>query len=117
MIFLITIVFIAQLVLLTNIVIWLVSTDNKVRKLSAQIELSNISLENRLKEIGQITYDFNKVIPNLTKKIIKQRNNMIVRSLNEFVQSIILLFFKPKYKKFLIGIKIGMGVIKDLSKM
>ena len=50
------------------------------------------------------------------KKFIRKRNNVIVRTLNELLQGTVLLFFKPKYKKFLLGLKVGIGAIKDLSK-
>lgn len=116
MIFLIIIVFIAQIVLLTNIVVWIVTTDKKVCALSAQIEQNNILFEKRLKAITQITKDINQIFPYLMKKFMHKRNNLIIRALNESIQGIIFLFFKPKYKKFLVGLKIGIGAIKDLSK-
>lgn len=116
MIFLIIIVFIAQIVLLTNIVVWTIATSKKVRILSEEIANNNAHLEKRLKAIKQITEDLNQILPYLIKKFIRKRNNLIVRTLNELLQGTVLLFFKPKYKKFLVGLKIGIGAIKDLSK-
>jgi len=116
MIFLIATVFTAQLVLLVNIVIWLVSADKKVCGLSDKISAGYEKLEWRLKAIKQITADINIILPHIIKKLKRKRMNLIVRGLNEFLQSIILLFFKPKYKKILLAVKIGAGALKDIAK-
>lgn len=116
MIFLIITVFIAQLVILVNIVSWLYRADGRVRTLSAVIETENPKLEKCLKAINQITEDFIKITPLLDKKLIKTRNNFIIRAVLQFAQGGVLLFFKPKYKKLIIGAKLGFEVIKNLSK-
>lgn len=116
MIFFIIIVFISQIVLLTNIVVWIITTDKKVCILSEEIANNNVHLEKRLKAIKQITEDLHQIFPYLMKKFIRKRNNLIVRTLNELLQGTVLFFFKPKYKKFLLGLKVGIGAIKDLSK-
>lgn len=116
MIFLITIIFIAQLVLCANIVICLVAADNKVCALSEYAVDFNYKLKERLSAIRYKTNELNKAIADSDKNLIKARNNILANSLNKAVQSFILLFFKSKYKRILIGVKVISGIIKDLFK-
>ncbi|MCM1265745.1 MAG: hypothetical protein NC200_06055 [Candidatus Gastranaerophilales bacterium] len=116
MIFLIATVFIAQIVILVNIVLWAISLDKKVRVLSAKIEQDNTKLEKRINAIKEISEGIKIILPHLIKKIVKKRNNIIFKILIELLQGSVLVFFKPKYKKLLLGIKLGLAVAKDLSK-
>jgi regulatory protein YycI of two-component signal transduction system YycFG len=116
MIFLIITVFIAQLILLINIVCWIIAFDRKVSNFTEEVVKTNLKLECRIKKIREITEGINEIFPYVMKKLKRKRNNLIIRALNEFGQTSILLFFKPKYKKILVGLKLGLAVAKDLSK-
>ena len=116
MIFLIAIVFIAQIVILVNIVQWAISLDKKVRVLSTKVESDNTRLKKRVEAIKDICEGIKIILPHLIQKIIKKRNNIIFKILLELLQGSVLVFFKPKYKKLLLGLKLGMAVARDLSK-
>ncbi len=117
MIFLIVIVFIAQLVILVNILTFLIKADKSVLLATDNIEKSRARLKWRMFAIKDITSGLNEIYPKLLIKMERKKRNMIIRTINEVLQSIILLFFKPKYKKMLMGLKIGVGVAKDLLKV
>lgn len=116
MIFLIATVFIAQIIIFVNIVTWAISLDNKVRVLSAKIEQDNEKLQKRFVAIREITEGLKEIIPSLDEKILKKRNHFILKWLKSILQGTVLVFFKPKYKKLFLGLKLGMTVARDLSK-
>lgn len=116
MIFLIGTVFIAQIIILVNIVQWAISLDNKIRVLSAKAQQDNAKLLERIKALKEITEGINIILPHLAKKMLKKRNSVIIKILLELLQGTVLVFFKPKYKKLLLGVKLGLAVAKDLSK-
>lgn len=117
MIFFTTIVFIAQIVILVNIVTFLLKSDKKVCVLTEQINKRHVKLKWRMGAIVEITQGINDIFPIILRKIEKTKLNFLLRILNEMLQGTILLFFKPKYKKILLGLKTGIGVTKKLLKI
>ena len=116
MIFLIATVFIAQIIILVNIVTWVISLDAKVKLLSAKIEQDNDKFQRRIVAIREITEGLKEILPNMDKKFRKKRNRFIFKWLKTFLRGTVLIFFKPKYKKVLLGLDLGLTVAKDLSK-
>lgn len=116
MTFLIAIVFIAQIIIFVNIVTWAVVLDNKVRVLSAKIEQDNEKLEKRFVAIREITEVINEIVASVEEKVVKKRNRYILKWLKTILQGTVLVFFKPKYRKIFLGVKLGMNLVRDLSK-
>ncbi len=117
MICLFVIVFIAELIILYHLIMFLYNTDKAVCMLTEQIDKSRMKLKWRMTALTEISEGINEIIPNLIVKAKKTRKNLIIRFINQGLQSIILLFFKPKYKKFLLGMKTGMGVLRKLLRV
>lgn len=117
MIFFTGIVFIAELIILYSIIVFIINTDKKVCALTEHIEKRRMILKWRMSALTEISQGINEVFPIIVKKFKKTRKNIIIRSINEMVQGTILLLFKPKYKKFLIGMKTGIGVVRKLLKV
>lgn len=84
--------------------------------MSEVVVAENGKLERRLSGIRKICEGINEIFPYVAKKIIRKRNNVIIRVLNEGIQGLVLLFFRPRYKKIVLGIKLGYEVARDLSK-
>lgn len=117
MIFFTGIVFIAELIILSTLIVFIVNTDRKVCALTEHIEKRRMILKWRMSALTEISQGINEILPNIIKKIKKSKRNLIVRSLSEMAQGTILLLFKPKYKKLLIGAKTGIGVVRKLLKV
>ena len=117
MIFLIATVFIAELIIICNIVQFIIKTDKAVCGLTAQVEKRRMILKWRMNALREIAEGFNEICPKLLVKFKKTKRNILVRAANELAQSIILLFFKPKYKKILLGTKTGIGMAKKLLRV
>lgn len=115
--FLIAIVFIAELIILWTLVSWIIRADKQVCAAIVSIDKGRTRLKWNLSMISEITSDINEVIPHILKGLQKTRRNIIIRLLNQGLQSIVLLFFKPKYKKLLLGYKTGIGIMRKLLKV
>lgn len=117
MIYLIAIVFIAELIILYNIVLFLIKTDKKVCLATEHVNKRRMILKWRMASITEITEGLNEIAPILKRKFDKSKRNLIVKTLNETLQGIIFLFFKPKYKKALLGLKTGISMTRKLLKL
>ena len=117
MLCLISIVFIAELIILYNVLLFLIRTDRQVCTITAQIDKNRTKLKWRMLKLVEISEGLNEIFPVMSKKLQKTGRNIAIRLLNHTFQGSILLFFKPKYKKMLIGLKTGIGVAKKLLKV
>ena len=117
MIFLTTLVFIAQIIIAVNLLTFLIKTDKKVCLAQNKISKRQVMLKWRMKALVEISEGINEIIPIMRRKAERAKLNFLIRILNESAQGTILLFFKPKYKKMLIGVKTGIGVAKHLLKI
>ncbi len=117
MIYFIGIIFIAELIILYHLVLFLIKTDKKVCLATEHVNKRRMILKWRMKAITEITDGLNEIAPILERKFRKSKRNLIVRFVSEGVQGIILLFFKPKYKKVLLGIKTGISMTRKLLKL
>lgn len=116
MIFFIATIFIAQIIIVWNIVFFLISIDNKVNVLTANVESYSEILPELLSTFREITSDINKMLPLIREKFIKDRNKFIMNEFKTVLESIALITFKPQYKKLLVGLKIGTKLTKKLIK-
>ncbi len=116
MIFFIATIFIAQLIIVWNIVFFLISVDNKVNVLITNVESYSEILPELLSTFREITSDINKMLPLLREKFIKHRNKFVMNEFKTVLESLALIMFKPQYKKLLVGIKIGTKLTKKLIK-
>ena len=114
---LILIVFIAELIILYNVLLFLIRTDRQVCALTTQIDSKRMRLKWSLGTITEITEDINGIFPLIKNYLNKSKRNIGIRLINEFAQAIILLFFKPRYKKLLLGLKTGIGITRKLLKI
>lgn len=117
MIYFIGIVFIAELIILYHIVLFLIRTDKKVCLATEHVNKRRMILKWRMRAITEITDGLNEIAPILERKFHKSKRNLIVRIANDALQGIILLFFKPKYKKALLGLKTGVNVTRKLLRL
>ena len=117
MIYLISIVFIAELIILYSIISFIIRTDRAVCLITEHVDKRRMILKWRMNALKEISEGFNEIFPKLVRKANKTKLNLIIRFLNQTVQSIILLFFKPKYKKMLLGLKTGIGMTRKLLKV
>lgn len=66
--------------------------------------------------VREMTTDVKDMLPLIKEKFIKQRNKFVFRKIRSVAESIALIFFKPRYKKLLVGAKIGLKLTKKLIK-
>ncbi|MBR3889879.1 hypothetical protein IKJ53_05130 [bacterium] len=116
MIFFIATIFISQIIIVWNIVFYLVSLDKKVNALTVQVISYNEVLPDLVSTFKEITEDVKQIVPLFCEKIIKRRNRVVFQELKAVLESLALIFFKPKYKKLLVGARVGSRVIKKLIK-
>lgn len=116
MIFFIATIFIAQLIIVWNIVFYLLALDNKINCLTLKFDSYSEDLPEIMSTLREMTYDISQILPLIKEKIIKHRNKFIFKELKNVAESIALITFKPQYKKLLVGAKIGLKLTKKLIK-
>lgn len=116
MIFFIATIFIAQIIIVWNIVFYLVALDNRINLLTLRFESYAEDLPEMMSTVREMTSDVSKMLPLIKEKLIKHRNRFIIKELKNVAESVALILFKPKYKKLLVGVKIGLKLTKKLIK-
>lgn len=117
MIFFTGVIFIAELIILYNLVVFIINTDRKVCALTEHVEKRRMILRWRMETLTEISQGINEIFPNLIKKLKKSKRNLIIRGAGDIAQSVMLLFFRPRYKKMLLGAKVGIGVVRKFLKI
>lgn len=116
MIFFIATIFIAQIIIVWNIVFYLVALDNRINLLTLRFESYAEDLPEMMSTVREMTSDISKMLPLIKEKLIKHRNRFFLKKLKNITESVALILFKPKYKKLLVGVKIGLKLTKKLIK-
>lgn len=116
MIFFIATIFISQIIIVWNLVFYLISVDKKVNALTLKVLSYNEVLPELVSTFREITEDVKNIVPLVTKKIVKRRNKIIFNELKTILESLALVFLKPKYKKLLVGVRVGSRLINKLKK-
>lgn len=116
MIFFIATIFIAQIIIVWNIVFYLVALDNRINLLTLRFESYAEDLPEMMSTVREMTSDVSKMLPLIKEKLVKHRNRFILKELKNVAESVALILFKPKYKKLLVGVKIGLKLTKKLIK-
>ena len=117
MIFFIATIFIAQIIIVWNIVFYLISLDNNINALILKFDGYAEDLPEIMSTIREMSSDISKMLPLIKEKLVKHRNKFILRELKNVVESLALITFKPQYKKLLVGVKIGLKLTKKLIKV
>lgn len=117
MIFFIATIFIAQVIIVWNIVFFIISLDNKVIALSNDIESYSEILPDLIQTIREMTSDINTMIPEIYKSFVKKRNELVLNELKSILESLAIVLLKPQYKKMFVGLKLGTKLTKKLIKL
>ena len=117
MIFFIATIFIAQVIIVWNIVFFIISLDNKVIALSNDIESYSEILPDLIQTIREMTSDINTMLPEIYKSFVKKRNELVLNELKSILESLAIVLLKPKYKKMFVGLKLGTKLTKKLIKL
>lgn len=117
MIFFIATIFIAQVIIIWNIVFFIISLDNKVIALSNDIESYSEILPDLIQTIREMTSDINTMLPEIYKSFVKKRNELVLNKLKSILESLAIVLLKPKYKKIFVGLKLGTKLTKKLIKL
>ena len=117
MIFFIATIFIAQVIIVWNIVFFIISLDNKVIALSNDIESYSEILPDLIQTIREMTSDINTMLPEIYKSFVKKRNELVLNKLKSIFESLAIVRLKPQYKKIFVGLKLGTKLTKKLIKL
>ena len=117
MIFFIATIFIAQVIIIWNIVFFIISLDNKVIALSNDIESYSEILPDLMQTIREMTSDINTMLPEIYKSFVKKRNELVLNKLKSILESLAIVLLKPQYKKMFVGLKLGTKLTKKLIKL
>lgn len=117
MIFFIATIFIAQVIIIWNIVFFIISLDNKVIALSNDIESYSEILPDLIQTIREMTSDINTMLPEIYKSFVKKRNELVLNKLKSILESLAIVLLKPQYKKIFVGLKLGTKLTKKLIKL
>lgn len=117
MIFFIATIFIAQVIIVWNIVFFIISLDNKVIALSNDIESYSEILPDLIQTIREMTSDINTMLPEIYKSFVKKRNELVLNELKSILESLTIVLLKPQYKKMFVGLKLGTKLTKKLIKL
>ena len=85
MIFFIATIFIAQVIIIWNIVFFIISLDNKVIALSNDIESYSEILPDLIQTIREMTSDINTMLPEIYKSFVKKRNELVLNKLKSIL--------------------------------
>ncbi len=116
MIFFIATIFIAQVIIVWNIVFFIISLDNKVIALSNEVESYSEILPEMVQTIKEMTSDINTLLPDIYKSFVKKRNKLVLNKLKSIIESLAVILLKPQYRKIVVGLKIGTKLTKKLIK-
>lgn len=117
MIFFIATIFIAQVIIIWNIVFFIISLDNKVIALSNDIESYSEILPDLIQTIREMTSDINTMLPEIYKSFVKKRNELVLNKLKSILESLAIVLLKPQYRKIFVGLKLGTKLTKKLIKL
>lgn len=117
MIFFIATIFIAQVIIVWNIVFFIISLDNKVIALSNDVESYSEILPDLMQTIKEMTSDINTMLPEIYKSFVKKRNKLVLNELKSILESLAIVLLKPQYKKLFVGLKLGTKLTKKLIKL
>ncbi|HBX35697.1 MAG TPA: hypothetical protein DEF63_08110 [Cyanobacteria bacterium UBA11440] len=117
MIFFIATIFIAQVIIVWNIVFFIISLDNKVIALSNDIESYSEILPDLIQTIREMTSDINTMLPEIYKSFVKKRNELVLNELKSILESLAIVLLKPQYKKMFVGLKLVTKLTKKLIKL
>lgn len=117
MVFFIATIFIAQVIIIWNIVFFIISLDNKVIALSNDIESYSEILPDLIQTIREMTSDINTMLPEIYKSFVKKRNELVLNKLKSILESLAIVLLKPQYKKMFVGLKLGTKLTKKLIKL
>ena len=117
MIFFIATIFIAQVIIIWNIVFFIISLDNKVIALSNDIESYSEILPDLIQTIREMTSDINTLLPDIYKSFVKKRNELVLNKLKSILESLAIVLLKPQYRKIFVGLKLGTKLTKKLIKL
>lgn len=117
MIFFITIIFIAQVIIVWNIANFLIVADTKINAAIIQTE----SYAQILPELMEILKEATSDIKYHTKAVIedlkKHKNRFIIRKIRLLLESGLFVLLRPRYKKLVLGLRFGTKVTKKLVKV
>jgi len=117
MIFFIATIFIAQVIIVWNIVFFIISLDNKVIALSNDVESYSEILPELVHTIREMTSDINTMLPEIYKSFVRKRNKLVLNKLKSIVESLTIILLKPQYRKLFVGLKLGTKLTKKLIKL
>ena len=117
MFYLISIVFLAELIILFWLVGLILEFDKKVCAANEYVNKRRTLLKWRLETLKEITEGIRDIIPGIIEKSKKKKKMVILQQAKNVAEFVILLFFKPKYKKMLLGAKTGVRVAKKLLRV
>lgn len=109
------IILITQLIVLGIVVSYLIGLDMRILLLSEKVKLRNIWLESRTGDIQEIFSDIKFIVKKYRDKFKKRQRLLILSQIAGLIEWLILLFIKPKGKKFLLGYKLMKALVKELS--
>lgn len=116
MIFLIIITFIAELIITAAVVTNILKFDRQVCLLNTETIVINNELSDIMSNLKEVTINIKDFINILKLNIIKRRNDFIINQLKSLVKTILILSFKPKYKKIYVGTKFGLKFANKMLK-
>ena len=117
MIYLISILFIAEVIILFEVVRFLIKIDKQVCLINAFINRRRILIRWRMETVKEITEGLNKIAPDIMERAKQKRTELLITQAKEIAEYVIILFFKPRYKKMLLSAKTGIRVAKKLLKI
>lgn len=111
---LIAIVFIAELIIALNIILWIVKADKKVRYCNQCVDAFNPLAETALQYVRCKVSEFNKVFGCVFEFIKKKKEQVIFKTVFMVSIYIMLILFKIKMKKASKIYKL-ISVMRDLA--
>ncbi len=117
MFFLVAIIFIFQIILLAVIISFLLNVDISILLLIDKFEMNNVWMRTKMSTVENIFTDLKFILIKKFNKIDKKQKKILISQIINILEWLLLLFVKPKGKKFLLGYKFSKLLYKELSTM
>ena len=109
-------IFLAQVIVASFLIYWIIKCDKKILDLNNVLEKGRIKIIWRLRMLEDITSGIIDITPYMKKKAINVLLKIIKMNLSEATVYSFLIFIKPKYKKLLLLIKLLSGITKEIKR-
>lgn len=108
MIFFTTLIFIAELVIATALIVSIVKASRRVNSLNLKLMKSQYKVVIAINRIKSFVKYFSKFAEDIEKSLVKKQKMLVINTLKNIIFSTLFLILGKKYKKTVLAVQLGL---------